>query len=98
MIKIDYTVQGPLGWCARASSVLVQSVIYTKSICRYKIISRPPNSVGDTPHEDDLKSIMRVLMGAASKGTVVEISIDGPDEIEVAKAVKIALVRSEDFK
>jgi phosphotransferase system HPr-like phosphotransfer protein len=41
---------------------------------------------------------MRVLMGAASKGTVVEISIDGPDEIEVAKAVKIALVRSEDFK
>jgi len=41
---------------------------------------------------------MDILMGAASKGTVVEISIEGPDEVEVEKAVKRALILAEGVK
>lgn len=98
MLKFEYIVQGRLGWCARACSIIVQSCIYTKSMCKYRIVSRPPDSNREPLREGNLKSIMDILMGAASKGTVVEISIEGPDEVEVEKAVKRALILAEGVK
>lgn len=97
MLKFEYTVKGPLGWCARAANTIVQSVISTKSTCRYRIISRPPNYRYPL-REGNLKSIMDILMGVASTDTVVEISIDGPDEVEVVEAVKKAIIEAESVR
>lgn len=95
MLKFEYTVQGRLGWCARACSIIVQSIIYTKSVCTCRIISRPHDDVPESIRVIDMKSIMNLLMGAASKGTVVEVSIEGPDEVEVAGAAKYAIAQAE---
>lgn len=66
-----------LGLHARAAAKLVSTA--GRFACRVSLKSGS--------QEADAKSIMAVMMLAASKGTVVEITCDGEDEIEAMQAL-----------
>lgn len=75
--KLDITIINKLGLHARAASKLVATASRFESRIE---LSRPGNNA-------DAKSIMSVLMLAASQGTVVTLSADGPDEAEALEAI-----------
>lgn len=72
------TIINKLGLHARAAAKLVQTAsAYTSDI-----------SVQHNNKKVSAKSIMGIMMLAASRGTTVEINTAGPDEIEAMQALE----------
>ena len=77
MITQQVTIINKLGLHARAASVLVSTTsAYT---CRIQI--------GFNGRTVDGKSIMAIMMLAAGKGSILELSFDGEDEQQACDAV-----------
>ena len=77
MITQQVTIINKLGLHARAASVFVSTAsAYT---CRV--------NVGFNGRTVDGKSIMAVMMLAAGKGSMLELSFDGEDEQQACEAV-----------
>jgi len=81
MLQQDVLIINKLGLHARASAKLTQLASKFKSEVMMSRNSRRVNA----------KSIMGVMMLAASKGTTVSIEVSGPDEAE-AMAGLLALI------
>lgn len=79
MMRISVEVENNLGLHARAAAKLVQLAAGFSSDI---YLSRQ-----DANQRIDSKSILGVLMLAASKGTCLVISIEGPDEREAGEAI-----------
>lgn len=77
MIRQPVTIINKLGLHARAAAKLVATASDYESRV---LISRAGREV-------DAKSIMPVMMLAASKGTEIELVADGPDEAQAIKAL-----------
>lgn len=80
MLERRVTVVNPLGLHARAAAVLVRLAGTFESAITLK---RADNS-----GVADAKSILSVLMLAASKGIELDIEIKGADEDEAARAIE----------
>jgi phosphocarrier protein len=80
MIRQPITVSNRLGLHARAAAKLVRLASRFSSEIH---ISRE-----DANQQIDSKSILGILMLAASKGTRLVISIEGQDEAEAGEAIK----------
>ncbi len=83
MTSREAVVPNPLGLHARAAAKFVHAATKFESRVR---VRRDGRTV-------DGKSIMGVLLLAAGRGVVIEISADGPDEAEAVDALA-ALVLS----
>ena len=79
MIRHTILVSNRLGLHARAAAKLVRLASHFSSDI---FLSRP-----DANQQIDSKSILGVLMLAASKGTYLVISISGQDEAEAKEAI-----------
>ena len=79
MIRHSVLVCNNLGLHARAAAKLVRLASRFSSTI---YLSRP-----DANQQIDSKSILGILMLAASKGTQLVISIEGEDEIEAGEAI-----------
>jgi phosphocarrier protein HPr len=80
MLERTLTIINPLGLHARAAAKLVRvSSKYKSAICLRKV---------DTGVSADAKSILNLLYVAAGSGSVVLVTIDGPDEGEAANAIE----------
>ena len=77
MITFDITIINKLGLHARASAKFVSTATRFQSQIDIKKDSRNING----------KSIMAVMALAASQGTVLTLTIEGPDEEEMEKAL-----------
>lgn len=77
MLARTVTVRNQLGLHARAAARFVRLA------SRYQARIR----IGRGPRTMDGKSIMGVLLLAASRGTAITISADGPDEAEAIDAL-----------
>jgi phosphocarrier protein HPr len=80
MLSARLTVNNDLGLHARAAAQLVKDISSFSSSIK---LTRT-----DLSRTADGKSILSVLTLAASKGTVVEILVDGPDEGDALQAVE----------
>lgn len=78
MIKLQLTIINKLGLHARASAKLVAEAMKFSS--EFKIIK--------DSHSINGKSIMAVLMLAATKGSKLSLEFNGVDEKEMAAAIK----------
>lgn len=78
MIRQPVTIINKLGLHARAAAKLVETASRFES--RVQVVK------GD--REVDAKSIMPVMMLAASQGTEVELKADGPDEAAAVEALQ----------
>ncbi|MGJ8618741.1 MAG: HPr family phosphocarrier protein [Methylophilaceae bacterium] len=78
MIKEKIEIINKLGLHARASTKLTKTASQFKS---HVWITRNGKRV-------DAKSIMGVMMLAASKGSIIELEAEGIDEIEAIEALK----------
>ena len=76
------TVTNELGLHARAAANLVRGISPFKSSVT---LTRP-----DLGRTADAKSILSVLTLAATKGTVLDIVVDGPDETDAFVAIQNA--------
>lgn len=86
MIEKVYTVSNRLGLHARPASLLVKTT--TRFHSTVKIMKEG--------QEIDGKSIMGLLMLAAGPGTELKFIADGPDEVDVLKAVDDLFARRFD--
>lgn len=77
MIKTNVTIINQLGLHARASAKFVSTAARFQSYIDVTNGSKTING----------KSIMGVMMLAASKGSELTLQIDGPDEIEMEAAL-----------
>jgi phosphocarrier protein HPr len=79
MTQFSIEVENRLGLHARAAAKLVQTASrFSSSIYLSRI---------DANQRIDSKSILGILMLAASKGTCLAFSIEGKDEKEAAEAI-----------
>ncbi len=86
MITQRLSVVNKLGLHARAASKFVKLAATFQSDIKVKKGGREANG----------KSIMGLMMLAASCGTTIEVSADGPDEVEALVAIKELLERRFD--
>ena len=77
MLEQEYTIVNKLGLHARASALLVKTASRYASEIK---IAREGVEVNG-------KSIMGIMMLAASKGTTVSLSVEGADEAEALQAI-----------
>jgi len=78
MIKGQITIINKLGLHARAAGKLVnEAAAYASKI-----------KIGHNGHMVDAKSIMSVMLLAASKGTLLDIEVDGDDEQDAYQAIE----------
>jgi len=82
MLNFQLTVSNELGLHARASAQLVKCVSLFESSVTLK---RPGSGFSA-----DGRSILSILALAATKGTVLDISIDGNDEDDARAAIEQA--------
>jgi phosphocarrier protein HPr len=80
MLNAQFTVTNDLGLHARAAANLVKCVSAFQSSI---VLKRD-----DVSRSADAKSILSVLTLAATKGTVLEIVVDGPDENDALTALQ----------
>lgn len=85
MLNARLTVINDLGLHARAAANLVKGVQAFQSNI---VLTRP-----DVSRSADAKSILSVLTLAATKGTILDILVEGPDETEALTAVRTAFDR-----
>ena len=78
MIRQPVTIINKLGLHARAAAKLVETASGFE--CRVLLVR--------DSREVDAKSIMPVMMLAASQGTLVELVADGPDEQQAIAALE----------
>lgn len=83
MINIKITIINKLGLHARAAAKLVSTTATFSSRIRAGVNGR----------QIDAKSIMAVMMLAASKGTELDLQFDGDDE-ESARDAVVALINN----
>lgn len=88
MLTKTLTVNNLLGIHARAAARLVA---LTSRFQSRVLLSRP-----DRREAIDGKSILGILMLAASRGTTLTVTVDGPDEAEALAAVEQLFV--QDFE
>ena len=80
MLERTLTVINPLGLHARAAAKLVRlSCSFESSVSLQKL---------DSDVRADAKSILSLLYVAAAKGSIVCITIEGPDESDAAAAIE----------
>jgi phosphocarrier protein HPr len=79
MVKTKLKIVNQLGLHARAAAQLVRLAATFKSEI---ILKRTDDAVFA-----DAKSILSILTLAASKGTELEMTVDGVDEIDALKAI-----------
>ncbi len=79
MIQQVVRIENDLGLHARAAAKLVRLTSRFEADIKLST-SNPPRTV-------DGKSILGILLLAASQGTEVEITVDGKDEQEAMKAI-----------
>jgi phosphotransferase system HPr (HPr) family protein len=79
MIERQIDVKNRLGLHARAAAQLVRLASRYKSVVRLERL--------DDSAAADAKSILSVLMLAASRGTQLRVMTDGADETEAMRAV-----------
>jgi|TARA_B110000495_G_C22532431_1_gene323681 phosphocarrier protein HPr len=77
MIKSEITIINKLGLHARAAAKLVNTATAFASQIQ----------LGNGQRMVDAKSIMSVMMLAASKGTILELEVDGRDEDSALNAI-----------
>ena len=77
MLSAETNIVNRLGLHARAAALLVKLANSYKTEI----------TIANGPHKANAKSIMEVLMLAATKGTTVKITADGPDENEALEAI-----------
>lgn len=77
MIKTQTLIINKLGLHARAASKLVTTAMAFQSHI----------SIGQSEHMADAKNIMSVMMLAASKGTELQLEVEGSDEQLACEAV-----------
>ena len=82
MLNFQLTVSNELGLHARAAAQLVKCVSFFDSTVT---LNRPGSGISA-----DGRSILSILALAATKGTVLDISIDGSDENAAKAAVERA--------
>ncbi|WP_371362758.1 Phosphocarrier protein HPr [Sporomusa rhizae] len=76
MIKVDVTLTNASGLHARPAAQLVQAVNqYKCSIVR----------VAKDGREVDAKSMIGIMSLGAKQGSVLTISVDGPEEVEIVQ-------------
>lgn len=80
MLERTLTVINPLGLHARAAAKLVRLASSFESRVTLKKL--------DSGVSADAKSILSLLYVAAGKGSIVCISIEGPDESDAAAAIE----------
>lgn len=81
MLERTLTVINPLGLHARAAAKLVRlACSFESSVSLQKL---------DSGVSADARSILSLLYVAAGKGSIVCITIDGPDEAEAAAAIEL---------
>ena len=86
MISQDITIINKLGLHARAASKLVNCASQFESEV---LIDKQGNKV-------NAKSIMGVMMFAASKGTEIRLEVDGSDEIRCIEAISTLIANRFD--
>ena len=86
MISQDITIINKLGLHARAASKLVNCASQFESEV---LINKQGNKV-------NAKSIMGVMMLAASKGTEIRLEVDGSDEIRCMEAISTLIANRFD--
>ena len=86
MTTCTVTILNPLGLHARAAARFVHAASGFTSQIR---VARPGREV-------DGKSIMGLLLLAASQGTLVTITADGPDEAEASTVLSGLIARGFD--
>jgi phosphocarrier protein len=77
MLRKEYLIINKLGLHARASALFV------KTASRFKADVK----LAKEGVEVNGKSIMGIMMLAASKGTTVSLSVDGADEVEALQTI-----------
>lgn len=77
MLKQDFLIINKLGLHARASALFVKTA--SRFAAEVKLAKEGIEVNG--------KSIMGIMMLAASKGTTVSLSLDGADEAEALQAI-----------
>jgi phosphocarrier protein HPr len=82
MLNARLTVTNELGLHARAAANLIRGISTFKSSIT---LTR-----ADTSKSADAKSILSVLTLAATKGTILDIVVDGPDETDAFVAIQSA--------
>ena len=77
MLRNDFLIVNKLGLHARASALFVKTA--SRFTAEVKLAKEGVEVNG--------KSIMGIMMLAASKGTTVTLSVDGPDETEALQII-----------
>ena len=86
MIERDIEIKNKLGLHARAAAKLVHTAARFKSDIKIR--------KGD--EEVDGKSILGILLLAASSGTTIQLTVEGDDEVEASRAVEDLIARRFD--
>lgn len=84
MLSASVTVTNQLGLHARAAAKLVR--LASSFNCRITLFRR------DTSVYADAKSILSLLTLAASRGTVLELEVNGEDEKEAFAAIEALFI------
>ncbi len=79
MVESIFTVKGRLGLHARAAAKLVRVATQFESQLSLERVDDKANA--------DAKSILSVLMLAASRGTALRVVAEGPDELQAMQAL-----------
>ncbi len=86
MIERELAIRNRLGLHARAAAKLVQTASRFRSAVKIR----------KNGEEVDGKSILGILLLAASQGTRIVVAVTGEDEVEAFAAVEDLLARSFD--
>ena len=81
MIQFEYEIENPSGFHARPASMLVKEAMGYKSNISFQKSMSIVNC----------KSMMSVLAAGAKKGDVLIFTIEGDDEVEAEKGLKLFL-------
>ena len=77
MLQNEFTIVNKLGLHARASALFVKTA--SRFVSDVKLVKEGVEVNG--------KSIMGIMMLAASKGVVVRLAVDGADEVEAMQVI-----------
>jgi phosphocarrier protein HPr len=96
MQRVTLDITNRLGLHARAAAKLVKLANSFRCDVKLARVESSANSPGPAPSEPpggppgavDAKNIFGILLLAASKGALLEVITEGPDEIEAMEAVR----------
>jgi phosphocarrier protein HPr len=92
MQRVTLDITNRLGLHARAAAKLVKLANSFRCDVKLARVESSANSPGPAPESPprvvDAKNIFGILLLAASKGALIEVITEGPDEIEAMEAVR----------